>query len=116
MSEVKRYTGLLLDTAPHDAPANDAVYVLASDYDALKRVAETTSEFALRRDAVATALAARCAELEAMLKPHSVPPAGSASMSQCGCHSWTDGIGNHGEYKCYVHREKSSHADEEKHT
>ena len=41
---VLRYVGLLLDTAPHDAPAKDASYVLASDYDALARTVAELKE------------------------------------------------------------------------
>jgi hypothetical protein len=42
-------------------------WVRFDDYDALVKVAEITSDFAIRRDNVATALAARVKELEANL-------------------------------------------------
>jgi hypothetical protein len=44
------------------------------------------------------------AELEHYRRiPHSPIPMGSATLSGCGCHSWTDGFGNTGEWRCPSH-------------
>lgn len=68
MSNVKRYTGLLLDTPPHDAPAEDAEYVLASNYDAL--AAENAQ---LRKDLIAGICAVfhgECEKADAILSKY----------------------------------------------
>lgn len=37
-----------------------------------------------------------------------MPPIGMGSMSTCGCSSWTNGLGESGEYKCPAHSEPGS--------
>jgi hypothetical protein len=64
----KRYTGLLLDTLPHDAPNQDTEYVLASDYDRMLALGETYERDCKRLLVVGTRQKAYIAQLEAALR------------------------------------------------